>query len=201
MSRWFNDPPFQPIDFVEALSIRIENEIPSISPIHLEVLTRLLIKGIANEMLTDKRVAEELNITTVERTSVTEFPNKSEQELLRRYFCLTHESWESAPSLVMRCNLLDLSKEVAKWDHSWIDMGASDSTSLMIDLINGRITFEEYQSELNKTEGWVQTALASIGDTTYLEWQRSLRESLLRRGLIDSNDQPAAKRTISCPDD
>jgi hypothetical protein len=79
VSGWFNDSPFQPIDFVEALRIRIENEIPSISPIHSEVLTRLLIKGIANEMLTDKRVAEELNITTVERTSVTEFPNKSEQ--------------------------------------------------------------------------------------------------------------------------
>jgi hypothetical protein len=101
----------------------------------------------------------------------------------------------------MRCNLLDLSKEVAKWDHSWIDMGASASTSLMIDLINGRTTFGEYQSELNKTEGWVQTALASIGDTTYLEWQTSLRESLVRRDLIDSNDQPAAKRTYSCPDD
>jgi hypothetical protein len=202
VSGWLNDPPFQPIDFVEAFKIRIENEIPSISPRHLEVLTRIVIKGMASEMLTDKRVAEELSITTnLDRTSITEFPNESEQELLRRYFCLTDKTWEPTASLVMRCNLLGLSKELAEWDHSWIEMSVSAHTSLMIDLINGRITFGEYQSELNKTEGWVQTSLASIGDTTYLEWQTSLRNSLVRRGLIDSNDQPAAKRTFSCPDD
>jgi hypothetical protein len=201
VSPWYKDPPFHPIDSVEARKIRLESLLPSLSARQVEALTRLMFIGETKEVMANKEAAEEFDISTVERTSITDFPDKNEQELLRQYFCLTDGTWQPAASLLMRCNLLGFSKELAESAHSWIEMSASAQTSLMIDLINGRITFGEYQSELNKTEGWVQTSLASIGDTTYLEWQTSLRNSLVRRGLIDSNDQPAAKRTFSCADD
>ena len=206
VSPWYKDPPFHPIDSVEARKIRLESLLPSLSARQVEALTRLMFISETKEVMANKEAAEEFDISTVERTSITDFPDKNEQELLRQYFCLTRGLKEYAHATALRCYLPFSRNDVAKWDHSWIEMFASAETSLMIDLINGRITFGEYQSELNKTEGWSQTWLASTGVTTFgtktfSEWQSGLRDSLIRRDLIDASDKPAAKKTFSCPDD
>ena len=188
ISNMFNDPPFRPLDIVEAFSLILERGMPSLS--------REQVEFAASEVAFSVGEAE-LDLERLDRTSTTEFASQEEKQVLRRLACLNDQKRKQViDSGFMAC----LGAEGNFWERfGKYSNPAMDSLNML--LIDGRITFGKYSQERLSFFDQIMTLSASNEASGLAEFESNLKDYFVKRGLLNSKGEPLAKTTFSCADD